>query len=51
MFPIDFLGSEKEVVSLDDGAVWSGQPTESKTKKLGKIGLDISIESIPDKLI
>jgi hypothetical protein len=21
MFPIDFLGSEKEVVSLDDGAV------------------------------
>jgi hypothetical protein len=36
-----FLGRKLAVVSLQDSAVGSGQPTEIKTKNLGNIGLNI----------
>jgi hypothetical protein len=38
------LGSYKEVVSINDSAVGSGQPTEKKTKNLGNIQLDIETD-------
>jgi uncharacterized FlaG/YvyC family protein len=41
---IQFLGRKKEVVSLHDSAVGTGQPIERKTKNLGNIGLDIETD-------
>jgi hypothetical protein len=38
------LGRVKEVVSINDRAVGSGQPTEIKTKNLGILGLDIETD-------
>jgi hypothetical protein len=38
------LGRNKEVVSLHDSAVGSGQPTEIKTKNLGNLRLDIETD-------
>jgi hypothetical protein len=38
------LGRYKEVVSINDSAVGSGQPTEKKTKNLGNLGLDIETD-------
>jgi hypothetical protein len=39
-----FMRRFLEVVSLNDSAVGSGQPTEIKTKNIGNIGLYIEID-------
>jgi hypothetical protein len=39
-----FLGSEVKVISINDGAMGSGHPTERKTKRFRNFGPDIEID-------